>query len=133
MTNATIEKFGQSSIRNVDMEWVVHMEFGAGEIGLFHFHLVHGSGANRSGDRRIGLILDYFPAHGRQSAGHGSATLVRGRNDHGHFAPEPAPVGEFTERNIQAWREVLHACPNNVYFGVTPDGGRPGFPDRPVA
>ena len=39
MSNATIEKFGQSSIRNVDMEWVVHMEFGAGEMGLFHFHL----------------------------------------------------------------------------------------------
>ena len=84
-----------------------------------------------SADRRIGLILDYFPAHGRQSAGHGSATLVRGRDDHGHFAPEPAPVGEFTERNIQARRKVLYAYPNNVYFGVTPDGGAAELP-RPA-
>ena len=84
-------------------------------------------------DRRIGLILDYFPAHGRQSAGRGSATLVRGRDDHCHFAPEPAPVGEFSERNIQARREILRAYPNNVYFGVIPDDARPSFPDRPAA
>ena len=123
----------QPSIRNVDMERVVRMELAAGEMGLFHSHVVHGSGANRSADRRIGLILDYFPAHGRQRAGHGSATLVRGRDDHGHFAPEPAPVGEFTERNVRARREVLCAYPNNVYFGVIPDGARPSFPDRPAA
>ena len=121
----------QPSIRDVAMDRVVPMELAAGEIGLFHSHVVHGSGPNRSADRRIGLILDYFPAHGRQSAGHGSATLVRGRDDHGHFAPEPAPAGEFTESNILARREILCAYPNNVYFGVIPRGGRPSFSDRP--
>jgi len=62
-----------------------------------------------------------------------ASTLVRGRDDHGHFAPEPAPIGEFTESNIQARREVLHAYPDNVYFGVAPGRGRPSFPDRPAA
>ena len=57
----------QPSIRNVDMERVVRMELGAGEMGLFHSHVVHGSGANRSADRRIGLILDYFPSHALSS------------------------------------------------------------------
>ena len=113
----------QPSIRNVDLDRVVPVELTAGEIGLFHSHLVHGSGANHSAKRRIGLILDYFPAHGRQSAGKGSATLVRGEDHFEHFAAEPAPVGEFTESNIQARREVLYAYPNNVYFGVIPDGG----------
>lgn len=47
----------QPSIRNVDMERVVRMELAAGEMGLFHSHVVHGSGANRFADRRIGLII----------------------------------------------------------------------------
>ena len=41
--------------------------------------------------------------------------------------------GKFTESNVQARREVLYAYPNNVYFGVIPDGGRPSFADRPAA
>ena len=39
-----------------------------------------------------------------------------GWDDHGHRAPEPAPVGELTERNLQARREVLCAYPNNVHL-----------------
>lgn len=122
----------QPSIAHVDAGRVVHMTLAAGEIGLFHSHAVHGSGPNRSADRRIGLILDYFPTYGRQSTGHGSATLVRGVDNHGHFAPEPTPVGELTEHNIQSRRAILHAYPNNVYFGLMAQGTRPSFPDRPA-
>ena len=123
----------QPRIRNVDMDRVVRMELAAGEMGLFHSHVVHGSGANRSADRRIGLILDYFPAHGRQSAGHGSATLVRGRDDHGHFAPEPAPVGECTERNIQARQRGLVRLSEQRLLRGDSRRRQPGFPDRPAA
>ena len=62
-----------------------------------------------------------------------AAVPGRGRDDHAHLAPEPAPVGEFTERNVQARREVLYACPNSVYFGVILDDARPSFPDQPTA
>ena len=58
---------------------------------------------------------------------------MRGQDNYGHFAPEPVPIEEFTESNVQARREVLYAYPNNVYFGVIPDGGRPSFADRPTA
>jgi len=120
----------QPSIARVDDDRVFHMTLAAGEIGLFHCHAVHGSGRNHTDDRRIGLILDYFPTCARQSEGQGSATLVRGIDDHGHFATERRPRGEFTEDNILSRREVLYAYPNNVYFGPTAPGTRPRFPDR---
>ena len=120
----------QPSIKNIDASKAVSLELAAGEIGLFHSHIVHGSGPNRSGARRTGLIIDYMPAAGRQNAGHGSATLVRGEDRFGHFAPEPAPKGELSEENIIARRRVLTDYPENVYFGELREGMMPTFPDR---
>ena len=119
----------QPTIVDVDESMAIPLVLKAGEIGFFHSHIVHGSGPNQSDDRRIGLIIDYMPAAGRQSKGRGSATLVRGENRQGYFAPEPPPHGEFSGANILARRRVLNEYPENVYFGVS-TGNPPVFPDR---
>jgi len=64
------------------------MPLHAGEMSLHHTDLVHASGANDSGDRRIGFAISYIPAHVRPVGSvQPSALCVRGR-DHGHFIPE---------------------------------------------
>lgn len=63
-----------------------------GEISLHHIRTVHGSEPNRSGNRRIGFAIRYLPTHVRQvKIDRDGAVLVRGVDEFGHFALDPAP------------------------------------------
>lgn len=67
----------------------VFMPLAAGEMSLHDTHVVHRSGPNRTGDRRIGLGLSFVPTSVRQTGAGGlTALLVRGEDRHGHFVPE---------------------------------------------
>src|SRR5215471_21420696 len=84
---------GQEIAVEVDEARGVDILLRAGEMSLHHVRMVHGSPANRSGDRRVGFAIRYIPTHVRQIAGEGdSALLVRGVDDYHHFAPERAPA-----------------------------------------
>ncbi len=77
------------------------LELAAGEMSLHHVRLIHGSDPNPSGDRRIGFAIRYIPTYVRQVAGsHDSATLVRGEDRHGNFAPEQRPDADMSETAI---------------------------------
>jgi phytanoyl-CoA dioxygenase PhyH len=96
---------GQEIAVAVDETRGVDIVLRAGEMSLHHVLIVHGSGANPSGDRRIGFAIRYVPTRVRQTAGpRDSATLVRGRDAFGHFDPEPRP-----ERDLDPAMLALHA------------------------
>lgn len=79
---------GQGISERFDAETGYPMPLRAGEMSLHHTDLVHASGANDTGDRRIGLAISYIPAHVRPTgAVRPHALCVRGR-DQGHFLPE---------------------------------------------
>jgi hypothetical protein len=83
---------GQEVMVDVDERQAVMLELAAGEMSLHHVRLIHGSDPNPSDTRRIGFAIRYIPTYVRQVAGaHDSATLVRGVDRYGHFAPEQAP------------------------------------------
>lgn len=76
----------------------------AGQMSVHHVNVFHGSSANRSGRRRCGFAASYASTAVRQSrellkqsvdAGYKwqpwRTTLVRGRDDFGHFKLEPPP------------------------------------------
>ena len=103
---------GQEVAVEVDEAQAVTIELAPGEMSLHHVRLVHGSPPNPSNDRRIGFAIRYIPTTVAQVAGDDSATLVRGRDEHHHFAPEPRPSRDMdpafvalhtriTERNAQ--------------------------------
>jgi hypothetical protein len=119
-------------VRDVDASSAVALELGAGEIALFSANLVHGSGANRSAARRVAILHDYTATAARQSVGHGSGQLVRGRDAFGHFAHEPVPTGSF-EENAVSRRHFLTTYPENILMGPLESGAAPAFPDRPRA
>lgn len=116
---------------DVDETKAVDLVLEAGEVAIFHCNTVHGSAANAAAYRRVALLYDYTPAEARQNVGHGSGQLVRGRDDWGHFAPEPAPEPGLTERNVLERRRILSSYPENVLLGPRQPGVPVTFPDRP--
>ena len=79
----------------VDELGAVDLLLAQGEMSLHHVKLVHGSPPNRSDGRRLGYAIRYVAPHVRQRGDQNSATLVRGRDTHGHFAPEPVPARDM--------------------------------------
>jgi non-heme Fe2+,alpha-ketoglutarate-dependent halogenase len=87
---------GQEIAVEVDEARGVDILLRAGEMSLHHVRMVHGSPANRSGDRRIGFAIRYIPTYVKQLAGAvDGAMLVRGVDDYHHFAPERAPASDL--------------------------------------
>ena len=77
------------SVRGVDESAAVVCDLRPGQASFHHGWLLHQSGPNQSGDRRIGLNVQYIAPHVRQLKQPGySAWLVRGEDRHGHYAEE---------------------------------------------
>lgn len=103
-----------------------------GQVTFFSGRLVHGSRANRSGQRRIAILTDYTAAHASQSRSRGSGQLVRGVDPWEHIAPEPVPVGSCTAASAVLRREILNSYPENPLMGTLAPGETARFPDDPA-
>ncbi|HTG22800.1 MAG TPA: phytanoyl-CoA dioxygenase family protein [Reyranella sp.] len=90
----------------------------AGEMSLHHVLLAHGSGPNTTDDRRIGYAIRYIPPHVRQLKVRDSATLVRGRDTHGNFDPEPAPHADLDAAALAAHRDAVERSAKALYAGT---------------
>jgi hypothetical protein len=59
-------------------------------MSIHDMRLVHGSGPNRSDERRLGFAIRYVATHVRQTGPRrDTAILVRGTDRFGNFDPEP--------------------------------------------
>jgi ectoine hydroxylase-related dioxygenase (phytanoyl-CoA dioxygenase family) len=90
----------------------------AGEMSLHHVLLVHGSGPNTTADRRIGYAIRYILPHVRQVKVRDSATLVRGRDTHGHFDLEPPPRSDLDAAALAAHRDAVERSAKALYAGT---------------
>lgn len=79
------------SIEGLDTSGAVEMPLKAGQFSIHHERLVHGSAANRTGERRMGLSVIYLPTYVRSVVGRRSALLVRGTDAYGHWDADPVP------------------------------------------
>ncbi len=109
---------GQEVAVAVDEAQAVTIELRPGEMSLHHVRLVHGSPPNPSNDRRIGLAIRYIPTTVAQVAGDDSATLVRGVDEHRHFAPEPRPTKDMDPAFVELHRRITERNAQILYRGT---------------
>jgi non-haem Fe2+, alpha-ketoglutarate-dependent halogenase len=109
---------GQEIAVEVDPAKAVDVILQPGEISLHHIKLVHGSDANRSDDRRIGLAIRYIPTYVRQTKVRDSAVLVRGVDRHHNFDPEPRPARDCDDAARAAHADAMARQVAALYQGT---------------
>ena len=109
---------GQEVAVEVDESKAVRIDLEPGEMSLHHVRLVHGSPPNPSNDRRIGFAIRYIPTSVAQVAGEDSATLVRGVDEHHHFAPEPRPARDMAPEFVKLHAEIAERNARILYRGT---------------
>jgi len=109
---------GQEIAVEVDRTKAVGLALHAGEMSLHHIKLVHGSDANRTNDRRIGLAIRYIPTHVRQTKVRDAAMLVRGIDKHRHFDYEPRPKADLDEAALAAHADSVARQVKALYSGT---------------
>jgi ectoine hydroxylase-related dioxygenase (phytanoyl-CoA dioxygenase family) len=95
----------------VDRSQAVDFTLEQGQMSLHHVKILHGSPPNRSAGRRMGYAIRFVAPHVRQRGNQNSATLVRGVDQYGYFAPDPVPTRDMD--------------PEIVAFVDAPLGGKP--------
>jgi len=81
----------------------------SGEASFHHGWTLHASLPNKSQDRRIGINVQYFAAHVRQTKhNHDSAMLVRGEDRYNHFLKD-TPAGSDLDPAALARQRELEA------------------------
>lgn len=98
---------GQSLV--VDEDIAVEMPLEPGEFSMHHERTVHGSPANNSDDRRIGIAFFYMPAHARSTLGRRAAMLVAGEDRHAHWDTDPEPETDLDPRSLAFMENVWGA------------------------
>jgi len=111
---------GQEIAEDIDESAAVDIVLRPGEMSLHHGRVFHGSQPNRSSDRRIGFNAQYVAARVSQVVGRwDSATLVRGQDRFGHFAPEPRPAAEYDPACVQFQEEMAKRRKEYIYAAAT--------------
>jgi non-haem Fe2+, alpha-ketoglutarate-dependent halogenase len=109
---------GQEIAVEVDKSKAVGLALQPGEMSLHHIKLVHGSDANRSNDRRIGLAIRYIPTYVRQTKVRDSAMLVRGTDKYHHFDAEPRPKADLDAAALAAHADAMGRQVKALYQGT---------------
>ena len=86
------EKFNEGNlltrgqtVENVPEDKVKFIELKAGQMSLHHPRIVHGSGINKSDDRRIGFVIQsYIGTNVKQTLGKNSVQIARGEDKYNY-------------------------------------------------
>ena len=73
----TVEKVPEDKVKSIELK--------AGQMSLHHPRVVHGSGINKSNDRRIGFVIQsYIGTNVKQTLGKNSVQIARGEDKYRH-------------------------------------------------
>ena len=73
------------TVENVPEKEVKSIELKAGQMSLHHPRIVHGSGINKSDDRRIGFVIQsYIGTNVKQTLGKNSVQIARGEDKYNY-------------------------------------------------
>lgn len=96
------------------------IELAPGEMSLHHGLCVHGSGPNRSDDRRIGCVIRYIRPDMAQKVGaRDFAMLARGTDGFGNFQHVTAPKTLFSPDSLAVYDDIRAEQAKTMMQGAT--------------
>ncbi|WP_299619884.1 phytanoyl-CoA dioxygenase family protein [uncultured Tateyamaria sp.] len=96
------------------------IEIHPGQMSLHHGLTIHGSGPNRSDDRRIACVVRYVRPDVAQEVGDTDyAMLARGQDTFGNFTHIPAPSALFAPDALALYDEIRAAQAKVMMKGAT--------------
>ena len=104
----SVNRAGQVITEPLDEGTPVAMPLRPGWFSMHHGLCPHRSGPNTASHRRIGLGLNYIPAHARPSGSiRQAALLVRGTDRFGNFEPAAWPTHELGEDEVRTHQRAV--------------------------
>jgi ectoine hydroxylase-related dioxygenase (phytanoyl-CoA dioxygenase family) len=113
---------GQELEIDISQRKTVPMALKAGQVSFHNVRTAHGSGPNKTNDRRIGLSLHYMPPHTEQTLSEwDSASLVRGTDQYRHFEHCPQPSADLEANAVDFHKRASDAMREIIYKGSRTD------------
>ncbi|MFK7995721.1 MAG: phytanoyl-CoA dioxygenase family protein [Granulosicoccus sp.] len=110
---------GQEIAVDVNEEDAVDVQLMPGEMSLHHGRVFHGSHANQSGDRRIGLAIRYISTDMQQTTGDKTnAKLVRGVDDRQNFNLTDSPKAILHSEDVSAVMRNIETSKKFLFAGT---------------
>ena len=111
------------TIENVPIKETKPIILKAGQMSLHHPTIVHGSGLNRSNDRRIGFVVQsYIGSNVDQVLGKIYVQKARGEDTHNFHEYSNVPKGLMVKENIISWNKAKDELSKIFYSGSTKKG-----------
>ena len=111
------------TIANVPIEETDPVVLKAGQMSLHHPTVIHGSGLNRSNDRRIGFVVQsYIGSNVDQVLGRIYVQKARGEDTHKFHEYSNIPKGLMVKEDIISWNKAKDELSKIFYSGATKKG-----------
>ena len=124
------EKFDENNlltrgqtIENVPSEEIESVVLETGQMSLHHPTVIHGSGLNKSNDRRIGFVVQsYIGSNVNQVLGKMFVQKARGKDTYKFHKYSDIPQALMTEENILSWNKANNELSKIFYSGAKKKG-----------
>ena len=107
------------TIENVPIDETKPVILEAGQMSLHHPAVVHGSGLNKSRDRRIGFVIQsYIGTNVKQVLGKMYTQLARGKDSFNYHESATRPLELMNEKNILLRKKANEELSKIFYSGL---------------
>ncbi len=111
------------TIENVPLEETDPVVLEAGQMSLHHPTVVHGSGLNKSNDRRIGFVVQsYIGSNVDQVLGKIYVQKARGEDTHKYHQYSNIPQELMAKEDILSWNKAKYELSKIFYNGAIKKG-----------
>jgi len=106
------------TIKGVPENKLKLVELKAGQVSLHHPRIVHGSGINKSNDRRIGFVIQsYIGTNVRQTLGKNGVQIARGVDNYNYHKIISRPKSLLDKDDLALRSKENEALQKIFYFG----------------
>ena len=111
------------TIKNVPIEETDPIVLKAGQMSLHHPTVIHGSGLNKSKDRRIGFVVQsYIGSNVDQVLGKIYVQKARGEDTHKFHEYSNIPKALMSKEDIKSWNKAKDELSKIFYSGANKKG-----------